>query len=179
MEFGYTGAEFNESKLRHKRLTEEYKKKLEGQSFGDEGYIDNLARSFSHYWLYSSEDMPSTIENFYNILDENFTIKASNRLDVISDREEAISWLDSFRRAARYSYHKIEKFKAYALEESDAQNQKIIIEMTIDYYGLGITGGKINNIAEYRWIIEHNANEEFPKIREMKFKTIDAFSFIK
>lgn len=179
MEFGYTGAEFTKCKETHKKLAEKYRLKLEGQSFGDDDYIENVAKRFAHYWLYSSEDMPYTIENFYNILDENFKIKASNTLGVISDREEAISWLDSFRRAARYSYHKIENFKSYATDDSTLQNQKIIIEMTLEYFGLGITGNKIHYQSEYRWIIEKKSNEEYPKIREMEFQTIDVFSFIK
>jgi hypothetical protein len=179
MEFGYTGAEFTDCKETHKRLAKEYQTLLEDQVFGDEYYIENVAKGFAHYWLYSSEDMPCTIGNFYNILDENFTIKASNRLGVISDREEAISWLDSFRRAARYSYHKIENLKATSSEDSTSQNQKIIIEMTLEYFGLGITGSKINNKFEYRWFIEKKDDEEYPKIREMDFKIIDKFSFIK
>lgn len=179
MGFGYTGTEFNESKEKHKRLANEYRMLLKNQSFGDDDYIENVGKNFAHYWLYSSEGMPCTIENFYNILDDNFTIKASNNPGVISDREEAISWLGSFRRAARYSYHKIEKFNAYATSESTEQNQNIIIEMTLEYFGLGISGGKINNKSEYKWVIENSFDEEYPKIREMEFKTIDIFSFIK
>lgn len=179
MEFGYTGKEFNDSKEWHKQLANEFREKLQGQSVTDKDYIENVAKSFSHYWIYSVEGMPSTVENFYNILDENFTIRASNRLDVISDREEAISWLDSFRRAARYTYHRIEKFKCYLDDELDQEHQRIVIEMTIDYYALGINGGKINNVAEYRWIVDKDINEEYPKMRKMEFKTIDSFSFIK
>jgi hypothetical protein len=150
MEFGYTGAEFNESKETHKRLAKEYRILLKNQSFGDEGYIENVAKNFVHYWLYSNEDMPSTIENFYNILDDNFTIKTSGRLGIISDREEAISWLDSFRRAARYSYHKIEKMESHSTDDSTFENQKIIIEMTLEYFGLGISGSKLNNKSKYK-----------------------------
>ncbi|MGH4037834.1 MAG: hypothetical protein ACRQFF_08325 [Sphaerochaeta sp.] len=179
MEFDYTVQNFKECTASHKMKYKKFDEERKNLDFGDEGYVEKQARAFVHYWLYSIEELPSTIENFYNLLDDNFSINISSRLGSITDREEAISWIDSLRRTHKCTYHKIEKFRAWATDDYDRENQKINVEMTIDFAAIGITGSKIGNTTTYRWLIETEVDDEYPKIREMELKTVESFGILK
>jgi len=179
MEFDYTVQNFKECTEAHKNKYKKFDEERKNLNFGDEEYVEKQARAFVQYWLYSIEGLPSTIENFYNLLDDNFSINISNRLGSITDREEAISWIDSLRRTHRYTYHKIKEFHTCPTDDYDREHQKINIDMTIDFAALGITGSKISNTATYRWLIETKVDDEYPKIRDMELKTVESFGILR
>ena len=178
MEFDYSSNSFRKGLEYNKKSYFELKEILKESSIEDEDYVYKRGKKFAYYWLYSVEDLPHTIENFYNILDENFTITTA-KIGTINDREKAISWIDSISRTTRYNYHNIESFSAKALDESTEDLLVIELDMVISWASLGITGSRMSAKNKYQMTIESKMGEEYSSLRKLKFAPIETFEFLK
>ncbi|MBK5200095.1 MAG: hypothetical protein JJE21_01015 [Spirochaetaceae bacterium] len=178
MEFDYSGSSFIKGLEKNKNNYFALKKIVESLSFDDETYIYNRGKKFAYYWLYSIEDLPHTIENFYNILDDNFEI-TTVAIGTISDRENAINWIDSISRTIRYNYHDIESFTATATPESTKDHFIIELNMVISWASIGITGTRMSAKNRYEIIIESNLGDEYSSLRKLKFAPVESFEVLK
>lgn len=178
MEFDYSCSSFRKGLEKNRNNYFKLKKIVENSSFEDENYIYNRGKKFAYYWLYSVEDLPHTIENFYNILDDNFTITTAT-IGTINDREKAISWIDSISRTAKYIYHDIKSFSAKATPETTKEHQVIELNMEISWASLGITGSRMSAKNKYDIIIESRLGDEYSSLRKLNFAPIETFEFLK
>lgn len=174
MEFDYSDTSFRRGLEENKKFYLELKQIVENSSIDDDYYIYNRAKKFAYYWIYSIEDLPQTIENFYNILDDNFTITTA-AIGTINDREKAISWINSISRATIYNYHKIESFSAKASTQSTKEHQIIDLEMVVSWASLGISGNRMSAKNKYNIVIESHIGEEYSCLRKLKFAPLETF----
>ncbi|MDI9363540.1 MAG: hypothetical protein QM541_01220 [Flavobacterium sp.] len=136
----------------------------------EEGYTENRAKSFMHYWLYLMER--PNVEKFKELLDENFILHLSSG-ENISDFAAFKTWLESSSSKLKTSTHSYKN-----LEIVNNQDSTISVKVNFEWKGITVDAKKMIAETHHEWTLSNNTEERFARMKQMNVTLVTPFKIV-